>query len=214
MILRPGSTRFGRMPTATRRRSPARRGQGDQLREEIVAAAFRLLEATGDAAEVSLRAVAREVGVTPTSIYLHFDDIDALVGVVKQRLFADLGEAMESSIPEGADAVEVVRSSSHAYARFAFEHAGVYRALFTSRHLAVPKASSETFLGENTFRQTQAHVAAAIGADPASADASMLAMHLWTSLHGMITLRTLHGKFPWPAIDVQVDDLVERLFRP
>ena len=202
------------MPTATRRRSPARRGQGDQLREEIVAAAFRLLEATGDAAEVSLRAVAREVGVTPTSIYLHFDDIDALVGVVKQRLFADLGEAMESSIPEGADAVEVVRSSSHAYARFAFEHAGVYRALFTSRHLAVPKASSETFLGENTFRQTQAHVAAAIGADPASADASMLAMHLWTSLHGMITLRTLHGKFPWPAIDVQVDDLVERLLRP
>src|ERR1700712_3067143 len=133
------------MPTATRRRSPARRGQGDQLREEIVAAAFRLLEETGDATEVSLRAVAREVGVTPTSIYLHFDDIDALVGVVKQGLFADLGDAMESSIPEGADPIEVVRSSSHAYVRFAFEHAGLYQALFTSRHLAIPKTSTETF---------------------------------------------------------------------
>jgi AcrR family transcriptional regulator len=200
------------MPTATRRRSPARRGHGEQLREEIVAAAFRLLEATGDATEVSLRAVAREVGVTPTSIYLHFEDVDALIGVVKQGLFADLGEAMESSIPDGADPVEVVRSSSHAYVRFAFEHAGLYRALFTSRHLAVPTAASQSFVGEQTFRQTQAHVAAAIGVDAESDEAAMLAMHLWASLHGMITLRTIKGKFPWPAIDVQVDDLVDRLF--
>jgi AcrR family transcriptional regulator len=200
------------MPTAIRRRSPARRGQGEQLRDEIVAAALRLLEATGDATEVSLRAVAREVGVTATSIYLHFDDVDALIGVVKQGLFADLGDAMESSIPDGADPVEVVRSSSHAYVRYAVEHAGVYRALFTSRHLAVPRASSETFVGEGTFRQTQSHVAAAIGVEPASDEAAMLAMHLWTSLHGMITLRTIKGKFPWPALDVQVDDLVTRLF--
>jgi AcrR family transcriptional regulator len=55
----------GAAPT---RRHRARRGEGDRLREEILAAAERLLLETGDESAVSIRAVADAVGVTPPSI--------------------------------------------------------------------------------------------------------------------------------------------------
>ncbi len=128
------------MATATTRRARAARGHGDRLREEIIAATRHLLEVNGDAAAITLRGVAREVGVTPTSIYLHFDDTDALISVVKQQLFGELGDAMEKSVPAGADPVAVVRGSAHAYVSFAFENAGLYGALFTSKHVAPPNA--------------------------------------------------------------------------
>ena len=60
------------------RRERNRRGEGDRLRAEILAAASRLLEAAGTDEGLSLRAVAREVGISPQSMYLHFGNLDEL----------------------------------------------------------------------------------------------------------------------------------------
>jgi len=65
--------------TGVGRRRRAPRGQGRKLREEILAAAERLLRETGDQEAVSIRAVADAVGVTPPSIYLHFADKTDLI---------------------------------------------------------------------------------------------------------------------------------------
>jgi hypothetical protein len=51
-------------------------------------------------------------------------------------------------------------------------------------------------------------VAAAIGPER---DANMLAIHLWTALHGIVTLRTLRPTFPWPELDRQIDSLIDWL---
>ena len=69
-------------PSASPRRARARRGEGPRLREEILAAATRLLAETGDEEAVSIRAVAEAVGVTPPSIYLHFADKTELIFAV------------------------------------------------------------------------------------------------------------------------------------
>src|SRR5437899_5757868 len=78
---------------ARRRRAP--RGQGERLREEILAAAERLLIQTGDVEAVSIRAVADAVGVTPPSIYLHFADKNELLWAVCERHFTVLDQVME-----------------------------------------------------------------------------------------------------------------------
>ncbi len=67
------------------RRSRSRRGQGEQLRDEILAAAERILIETNDQAALSIRAIAAAVGVTPPSIYLHFADRNDLVFAVCER---------------------------------------------------------------------------------------------------------------------------------
>jgi hypothetical protein len=42
-------------------------------------------------------------------------------------------------------------------------------------------------------------------------EASMVALHFWTALHGMVSLRLLRPKVNWPAVDREVDDLTDRL---
>jgi AcrR family transcriptional regulator len=49
-------------------RARNRRGEGSKLRADILAAATRLLEQTGSEEAVTLRAVARQVGISAPSI--------------------------------------------------------------------------------------------------------------------------------------------------
>jgi AcrR family transcriptional regulator len=84
-----------------RKRNP--RGQGERLRDDIIEAASRLL-ADPAAPPLTLRAVAREVGVAATSVYLHFDSIDTLTLAFQQlieRVAACLGADPEA--PEDQD---------------------------------------------------------------------------------------------------------------
>src|ERR1700745_1260098 len=65
------------LPAGPRR--PNARGQGERLREEIISAAAQMLGDLADDEALSLRAVARAVSISPTSVYLYFPDRDALV---------------------------------------------------------------------------------------------------------------------------------------
>src|SRR5581483_12470957 len=73
--------------TAVAHRKRAARGQGQLLREEIIAAAERLLIERGSEDAVSIRAIADAVGVTPPSIYMHFADKDELFMAVCEARF-------------------------------------------------------------------------------------------------------------------------------
>ena len=82
------------MPASTSsRRHRARRGQGEALRGEILAAARELLAETGNQEAVSVRAVAERVGITTPSIYLHFKDKDDLLDAVCADVFGAFGTA-------------------------------------------------------------------------------------------------------------------------
>ena len=75
------------MRKSTRDRN--RRGEGGRLREEILQAATDLLERGGNAEAVTLRAIAREVGISAPSIYGHFEDREAIVSAVIDNAFSD-----------------------------------------------------------------------------------------------------------------------------
>src|SRR6516225_5196353 len=74
--------------TSARARNP--RGQGERLREALIDAAIELLADLQDVEALSVRAVTARVGVTPTALYLHFADKDALLVAVKARCFEEL----------------------------------------------------------------------------------------------------------------------------
>ncbi|MET8763563.1 helix-turn-helix domain-containing protein [Lentzea sp. NPDC004782] len=58
------------------------RGEGERLRRETLGAATRILEETGREDALSLRVVAREVGISAPSVYLHFKDKTELITTV------------------------------------------------------------------------------------------------------------------------------------
>ena len=54
----------------SKRRRPDRRGPDERLREDLISAAMTLIEAQ-QGEQLTLRGIARHVGVAPTSVYLH-----------------------------------------------------------------------------------------------------------------------------------------------
>ena len=90
---RPGA--LAQPSAAVRKRHRNPRGQGARLTEDIVAGALALIERTGSAEAVTLRAVAREAGIAAPSIYAHFPDRDAVLMAVVARIFDELTQAIE-----------------------------------------------------------------------------------------------------------------------
>ena len=68
-------------------------GDGDTVRGRIVGAARRLLEERGVEAAVTLRAVAREAGVSAPSIYHHFSDLNAVLDAVITEAYTEYAAA-------------------------------------------------------------------------------------------------------------------------
>ncbi|MFD1049141.1 TetR family transcriptional regulator, partial [Kibdelosporangium lantanae] len=79
------------------------------LKAQIVEAAVRMLDDLADDEALSLRAVAREVSIAATSVYLHFPDRDALVLAVMHHCHEDMGLSLANAlagIQAGADEVQ------------------------------------------------------------------------------------------------------------
>ncbi|WP_456789882.1 TetR/AcrR family transcriptional regulator [Cellulomonas sp. P5_C5] len=204
-------------PTPPRRtRSP--RGHGAQLRAEIVEAAAALLDEHGIEQAVTLRAVARRVGIAAPSIYAHFPTREHVVVAVVSEAFdaleAHIGAAAEAA---GRDPQDRLRAASHAYVDFAARWPQRYRAMFSGVWIPdEPSSSPEAdgpprlVVGDEAFTVlvTAIRDCAAEGTS-ASTDPFADATALWTALHGLAELRPAAPRFPWP--DGLLDVLVDRL---
>ncbi len=67
-------TMVGQAQTRGRRRNP--RGEGDRLREELITAASEMIADSGDVSQLTLRGVAKKIGIAAPSIYRHFPDAE------------------------------------------------------------------------------------------------------------------------------------------
>jgi AcrR family transcriptional regulator len=196
-------------PAGAARRAKARRGEGDRLRTEIIDAASAALAATGEVADLSLRAVARAVGVATTSLYLHFASLDDLVLAVKIRYFDEFGTVLDAAANAAGDApLTRSRARAHAYVTYGLRNPGVYRVLFLSEARSPQSRSALRHLGVELFDAVRDEIAQIAGPHD---NPEMLAVHFWTGLHGVVTLRTTRPTFPWPDIDAEIDDLIDRL---
>jgi AcrR family transcriptional regulator len=196
------------MTEVMRARNP--RGHGSRLREEILAAATDLLEETGSEQAVTLRAVARRVGISAPSIYAHFPDREAIVGAIIDDAFSDFNGAIYAAT-EGvgpADPLKRLRAGCQAYLRFAADRPERYRLLFergTGHPAGVPVPSVRT----ESFGWLVAALQDCIdGGISASDDAARDATVIWAALHGYATLHSLIPGFPWPGSEVMLDRIV------
>lgn len=116
------------------RAAPRPYHHGD-LRTAVLAAAERILEREG-ADALTLRAVARAVGVSHTAPKNHFGDLEGLLSelaaVGYRRFGAALAAAMDAA---GADARARMRAMGRAYVAFARDHRGMFLLMYRSDRL-------------------------------------------------------------------------------
>jgi AcrR family transcriptional regulator len=176
-----------------RRRNP--RGQGDRLREDIIGAASRLL-ADPAAPPLTLRGVARATGVAATSVYLHFDDTDALVLAVAERHYNQLTEAQRAARDAAASPRDAVRAMALAYCEFGLASPGLYQVMLGG---PLPAVDPARIPGRAAFEQRVDAVAACLGDGPPGA-AFTASVLIWQLLHGTVSLRISRALFPWPPL--------------
>ncbi|MHA3701146.1 TetR/AcrR family transcriptional regulator [Jatrophihabitans sp. YIM 134969] len=205
------------MNTSRGPRARNRRGEGAQLRDDIVSAAGTILERTGRDDAITLRAIARTIGITAPSIYLHFDDREQILRALIVSTFDRLTDALR---PATVDPDPVVRlhAIGHAYLAFATEHASLYRVLFERHHDAAgvlrPEAPNDvtTMVGAEAFGILLHAVDDCRESGKSTAvSAEAAATAWWVGLHGLATLRASMPYFPWPPLTPQLDDLTDRL---
>ncbi len=112
------------------------------LRSALVCAAVARVEEVG-AEHVSLRAVAAEVGVSPSAAYHHFADKDALLGEVAAQGLHQLVIAVSAeveAIPAGSREAAMLRfrAAGQAYVSFALSHPQLFRVAFSPYCLEQP----------------------------------------------------------------------------
>jgi len=198
--------------SATRVRVRNRRGEGDRLRHEIVAAAVDLLDETGDESAITLRSVARRVGIAAPSIYRHFPDQPAIVLAVVRSAFTELDEQLRTAVDTAGDAPrERLIALCRSYLEFALAHPGRYRTMFGGVWLPGLNESSVTgedvgTLGRASMRRlTEALQGCVTAGCATSTDVSADAVALWLGLHGLAHQRAAAPSFPWPP------DIAERV---
>ncbi len=205
------------MRRGTTARPRSRRGEGERLREEILAAAEALLVETASEDAVSIRAVAQAVGVTPPSIYRHFADKDMLLLEVCRHSFTHFSAALEEALDAGATAEQQMLELGHAYIRYAREYPEHYRIMFMARFELSAQAYAEEMVSAgssfNLLMRISQQLIDSGRLQPEVAERGPLHVGIlfWSAVHGLASLLVAKPGLPWPDRTALEDDLLRAI---
>jgi AcrR family transcriptional regulator len=160
------------------------------LRATLIAEGLRLL-AERDAESLSLREIARGAGVSPTSVYRHFPDKEALLTALAREGLAQLGAAQRAASDAVGGGDAGFRETGRAYVRFALAHPALFRLIFASPALVPAKGEHPA----GSEAGDLLHANAARRAEQDGGEAGVRAMQAWALVHGLAMLM-LDGQIP------------------
>ncbi len=168
----------------TKKPEEARAYHHGDLRRALILAAERILEKDGPNA-LSLRAVAREAGVSAAAPYHHFKDKDELLAAVAHQGFEMLAEAMAKAADQVEDPFARVNAIGVAYVCFARDNRALYHLMYDSNRRenfrAEPRKSGEGPGGVTVRALTRAAGGAEV--DPLQLELRQVAG--WCITHGL-----------------------------
>lgn len=181
------------------------------LRAELLAAAERSLREQG-ADQLSLRELARVVGVSHAAPRRHFPDRQALLDALTEAGFARLDEELRAAYAvAGPGFGPRMHALAAAYLRFATEDAALLGLMFIAKHRPdadrlVVAAAAPFGLMSDVIAQGQAEGVLAPG------DPGRVGIVLFATLHGIATL--INGDLVVPALlDGIVETAVDQFIR-
>jgi AcrR family transcriptional regulator len=183
-----------RAPRAARKKAtaqpePAPRYHHGNLREELVRCGKVMLEQVG-LADLSLRQIAAEVGVSQVAPKHHFGNKEGLLAAIAASGFRDLTEYRFSKIKPQMNAEQRFRSLLASYVQFAMQNPALFHLMFAPHfktpqlHAELNDAASQSY--QIVLRAAGEFLAEIEGSAGLSADEA--ARIAWMCMHGVATL--------------------------
>ncbi|WP_454645835.1 TetR/AcrR family transcriptional regulator [Bradyrhizobium liaoningense] len=203
------SSRPPRSTTSIAAERPPRRAKTETpyhhgaLREALLQAAERVLERDG-LAGLTLRAVAREAGVSHAAPTHHFGDLTGLLSELAAVGFRQFRAAMSSACDAAATPLEQALARPKAYVGYAQAHPGMYGIMFRTERLdysrpSLHEAAEAAFAGlanaVGMIRQEQ------ISENALTLNQGAAIARAWAMVHGFTML----------LLDGRLKDILERL---
>ena len=169
------------------------------LRTALIDAGMKVLEGP-EGLHISLRELARTVGVSPAAVYRHFPNKDALLAALAQAGLATLGEAQRAAYDRVGGGLSGFVETGRAYVRFALAHPALFRLVFAHGD-ASQMPSGKDDPASQLLHDSTAELTGSTG--PA---AERLAPRAWSLAHG-IAMLMLDRRLP--AEDALIDRLID-----
>lgn len=161
------------------------------LRRALIEAAWLIL-ARGGIEALTLREVAREVGVTHAAPYHHFPTRASLIDALTEQAFVELSAAMDAALANAPDdPIKRMNSVGRGYVDFAHANPNKLQLIFRRRNEELEGPRTDTLIeaGNHAFAQLfdtvawmQKHHLAPKG------DTHELALYAWSVVHGFCKL--------------------------
>jgi AcrR family transcriptional regulator len=200
------------MKESSARAKPRPYHHGD-LRAAVLAAAEKILERDG-AAALSLRAVARAVGVSHTAPKNHFGDLEGLLSELAAVGYRRYGEALVAAMDAAGIEPRIrLTAMGRAYVGFARAHPGLFLLMFRSERLDISRPALREAI-EST-RQALRKATLSITPDKPVPPLRLAARATasWALVHGFAMLlldgRLQHTLASLPKADGNADALLE-----
>jgi AcrR family transcriptional regulator len=171
-------------------RASARSYHHGNLRAELLETAIAEL-ARGGAEALSLRALARRVGVSQTAPYRHFADKEALLAAMAVRGYSDLlGDLRSAGAAAGEEPGQQLAACAHAYVAYAARNAPLFKLMFGPLLQPPEKYPGLRDISRDTFSVVRDILQSGVDSGRfRSTDVRHLTNVAWASIHGMATLR-------------------------
>lgn len=157
--------------------------------------AYTELLATMSPDKLSLRKLAKHVGVAPTAVYNHFKDKDALTAAVRARCLRHFGDFLAAHYDEGLSPEKNISLIGKTYYRYSQIHADYFRIIFQSPTAEVYVTEELIAAGmhaEERLRKTVITLLEHYDIPATQYNEGLGAFTCWSMAHGVTTLASLH----------------------
>jgi AcrR family transcriptional regulator len=169
--------------------------QRRELLDEIESEARRLLD-EGGAGNVSIRAIARGVGLGAASLYTYFDSLDDVFTMLLLSSYRRLAEATATAVAAFAKAPPADRAFAGilAHRRWALAHPNEFNLLFTDLlpGYAAPPAGPTVGAQVEVFLPIVNALAEVLPTADPDLGAEELTVVIWSTFHGAVSLEVNH----------------------
>ena len=114
--------------------------QKERTRRSLIDAAFRLVTAERSYSNLSLREVAREAGIAPTSFYRHFCDMEELGLTMVDEGGLTLRQLMRQARQRIETGGSVIKTSVETFMEFVEQNPNIFRVLLRERSGKIGRA--------------------------------------------------------------------------